>query len=136
MMIDGGNPASLAAPIGPFRHFTVAPDEHRLVFVSGQVGHNASGELVSGGCFGQTRQVFRNLDAILLDLGATPQHVVKLFTIVTGEGSFAEFARARQEVFARWYPTGDYPAHSAFSAAALAAPELLIELEAVVAVPR
>lgn len=136
MMIDGGNPAALAAPIGPFRHFTVAPEGHKLVFVSGQVGQDANGTLVPGGCFEQTLQVFRNLDSILAELDATPQHVVKLFTIVAGEGSFAEFARARKDVFARWYPEGDYPAHSAFAAAGLAAPELLIELEAVVAVPR
>lgn len=136
MTIAGGNPHTLAAPIGPFRHFTVVPDDHRLVFVSGQVGQDSDGALVPGGCFGQTLQVFRNLDAILAELGATPQHVVKLFTIVAGAGSFGEFARARAEVFARWYPDGDFPAHSAFAAAELAAPELLVELEAVIAVPR
>lgn len=136
MTIEGGNPHTLAAPIGPFRHYTVSPDGHRMVFVSGQIGQDTSGELVDGGCFEQTLQIFRNLDLILQEVGATPQHVVKLFTIVTGEGSFGEFARARTEVFNRWYPTGDYPAHSAFAAAELAAPELLVELEAVVAVPR
>lgn len=136
MTIAGGNPSTLAAPIGPFRHYTIAPDGHQLVFVSGQVGQDVHGTLVEGGCFEQTMQVFRNLEAVLAEVGATPQDVVKLFTIVTGNGSFRDFARARSEVFARWYPDGDFPAHSAFAAAELAAPELLVELEAVIAVPR
>lgn len=135
-MIVGGNPAALAAPIGPFRHYTVAPDGHRLVYVSGQIGQDAAGSLVPGGCAAQTTQTLRNLELILEELGAGPEHIVKLFTILAGEGSFAEFARARTEVFARWYPDGAYPAHSAFVAAELAAPELNVEIEAVVAVPR
>lgn len=136
MIVTGGNPDSLAAPIGQFRHYTVVPDGHRIVYVSGQVGQDETGALVPGGCAGQTLQVFRNLEALLLEIGATPAHIVKLFTIVAGKGSFREFARARAGVFDRWYPDGSYPAHSAFVAAELAAPEILVEIEAVVAVPR
>ncbi|PWC05952.1 RidA family protein [Agromyces badenianii] len=132
----GANPATLATPIGPFRHYTIAPDDHRLVYISGQVGQDENGELVSGGVGGQTAQVFRNFELILEDLGVGPHHIVKLFTVLAGKGSFAEFAAARTEVFARWYPDGDYPAHSAFVAAELAGPDLKVEIEAVVAVPR
>jgi len=136
MIVTGGDPAMLAPPIGPFRHYTVVPDGHRIVYFSGQVGQDALGALVPGGCAEQTAQVFRNLELLLDEVGATPAHIVKLFTIVSGEGSFREFARARAEVFSRWYPDGAYPAHSAFVAAELAAPEILVEIEAVVAVPR
>jgi enamine deaminase RidA (YjgF/YER057c/UK114 family) len=136
MIVTGGDPESLAAPIGPFRHYTVVPDEHRLVYLPGQVGQDRHGALVPGGCAGQTAQVFRNLELLLTEVGATPAHIVKLFTIVAGTGSFREFAGARTEVFARWYPDGAYPAHSAFVAAELASPEILVEIEAVVAVPR
>lgn len=136
MIVTGGNPDALAAPIGPFRHYTVVPDDHRLVYLSGQVGQDRDGVLAPGSCAAQTAQVFRNLELLLDELDATPAHIVKLFTIVAGEGSFREFAGVRTEVFGRWYPDGAYPAHSAFVAAELAAPELLVEIEAVVAVPR
>ncbi|MBL3686297.1 RidA family protein [Leucobacter zeae] len=134
-MVTGGNPEALAPPIGPFRHYTVVPAGHRLVYLSGQVGQDRNGVLAPGGCAAQTAQTFRNLELLLGEIGATPAHVVKLFTIVAGSGNFREFSRARAEVFARWYPDQDYPAHSAFVAAELAAPDLLVEIEAVVAVP-
>jgi hypothetical protein len=43
---------------------------------------------------------------------------------------------AREEVFARWNPRGDWPAHSLAVVAALATPELTVEIEATAAVPR
>ncbi|MFG1685418.1 hypothetical protein ACGFNP_35020 [Nonomuraea sp. NPDC049269] len=38
--------------------------------------------------------------------------------------------------FARWYPEGNWPAHSLAVVAALAAPELTVEIEGMAAVPR
>ncbi|MEV1247898.1 hypothetical protein ACIBO2_29500 [Nonomuraea sp. NPDC050022] len=43
---------------------------------------------------------------------------------------------ARQEVFGRWYPDGDWPAHSLAVVAALATTELAVEIEGMVVVPR
>jgi enamine deaminase RidA (YjgF/YER057c/UK114 family) len=85
---------------------------------------------------GQARQAFRNLGAILKDLSAEPRQIAKILTFVAGAEHLPGFLAARDDVFARWYPDGDVPAHSLAVVAGLAAPDLLVEIEAVVAVPR
>lgn len=136
MTITGWNPETIAAPIGPFRHVVQVPANTQLAFISGQIGQDASGQLVQGGCAAQTLQTFTNLERALESLSASPQDIVKLFTIVAGEGSFQAFSSTRAQVFRRWYPNSDFPAHSAFTAAELASPEILVEIEAIVAVPQ
>ncbi|MEV1286317.1 RidA family protein [Micromonospora sp. NPDC049679] len=129
------NPTEIAPPIGKYSHLAQAPAGHRLVFVSGQVGNLADGALAGPGAVEQTRQVFANLEALLTHLGVTPAEVVKLLTFVAGTEHLAGFAAARDEVFARWYPDGRWPGHSLAVVAALAAPDLAVEMEAIVAVP-
>ncbi|GAA0897520.1 RidA family protein [Pseudonocardia zijingensis] len=133
MTVRKWNPDGMAAPVGAYSHVSVPPEGARLVFVSGQVGAAPDGTIVAG-CAAQTTQTFANLERVLDELGATPAHVVKLFTMLVGEGAFAEFAAARTAVFDRWYPDGRFPAHSAAIVAGLATPEILVEIEAVVAV--
>ena len=130
------NPPTLANPMGQFSHAAIVPDNARIAFVSGQVGVDNDGRTAAPDCYGQTRQAFANLRAVVEHLGATPDDIVKMFTLVCGPDSFAEFARARTEVFADWFPDAAYPAHSAAVVAALASPELLVEIEAIVAVPQ
>jgi 2-iminobutanoate/2-iminopropanoate deaminase len=84
---------------------------------------------------GQARQAFRNLGAILEDLGAEPQQIVKILTFVAGAEHLPGFFTARDDVFARWYPDDDVPAHSLAVVAGLAAPDLLVEIEAIIAMP-
>lgn len=82
-----------------------------------------------------SQPAFANLGVILEDFGATPAYIAKLMTFVVSADSLPGFRTARDEVFADWYPDGEVPAHSLAVVAGLAAPELLIEIEAVVAVP-
>jgi 2-iminobutanoate/2-iminopropanoate deaminase len=135
-MLSRSNPAAVPPPIGRYHHTTAVPAGTDLVFVSGQVGHHADGSPVAQDSAGQARQAFRNLGAILEDLSAEPRQVAKLLTFVAGAEHLSGFFAARDDVFARWYPEGDVPAHSLAVVAGLAAPELLVEIEAVVAVPR
>ncbi len=130
------NPAALAPPMGKFSHATIVPAGHSIAFVSGQIGVDHDGALVGDNAFVQARQAFSNLDVIIRELGATPSDIVKMLTLVVGADGFGEFARARDDVFAQWFPDGVYPAHSAATVSALAAPGLLVEIEAVVAVPQ
>lgn len=129
------DPANVAPPMGKFSHVAIVPAGHRLAFVSGQIGADATGAIVPGGCRAQAARTFENLEAVLDALGVGPDKIVKMLTVLVGDDSFGEFALARDEVFARWYPDGVYPAHSAAVVAALAAPELAVEIEAVVAIP-
>jgi enamine deaminase RidA (YjgF/YER057c/UK114 family) len=135
-MIRRWSPAGLAPPIGQYSQLAAVPADHDLVFVSGQVGVLADGTLAGPDAKAQTGQAFANINALLDSLGAGPEHVVKLFTLVSGVEHLAGCREAREEVFAAWYPEGDWPAHSLLVAAALAAPELAVEIEATVAVPR
>jgi 2-iminobutanoate/2-iminopropanoate deaminase len=135
-MLSRSNPAGVAAPIGKYHHITTVPAGVDLVFVSGQVGNHLDGSPIAPDAGGQARQAFANINVILEGLGARPASVAKLLTFVVGVESLPGFRTARDEVFADWYPDGGVPAHSLAVVASLAAPELLVEIEAVVAVPR
>jgi enamine deaminase RidA (YjgF/YER057c/UK114 family) len=135
-MLSRSNPPGVAAPIGKYHHTTTVPADMNLVFVSGQVGDHLDGSPVALDAAAQARPAFANLRAILEELGSTPAHIAKLVTFVAGADSLSGFRAARDEVLASWYPDGEVPTHSLAVVAALAAPELLVEIEAVVAVPR
>jgi enamine deaminase RidA (YjgF/YER057c/UK114 family) len=135
MPVTRSNPPGVAAPIGRYSHVAIVPADYATVHVSGQIGADASGALAGPDAMVQTRQAFANIEAILHALGATPADLVKLFTLLVGGEQLAGFRTARDEVLDRWYPHGDAPAHSLAIVSALAAPELLVEIEAVVAIP-
>jgi enamine deaminase RidA (YjgF/YER057c/UK114 family) len=126
-------PADMPAPVGRYSHFAEVPEGCTLVFVSGQVGNLRDGSLAGPDALSQTRQIFANLQAAFEELGATPDDLVKLLTFVAGSHHLPGFYEARNQVFADWYPDGDVPAHSLAVVSALAAPELTVEVEAVVA---
>jgi enamine deaminase RidA (YjgF/YER057c/UK114 family) len=134
-MLNRSNPSGVAAPVGKYHHITTVPPGLDLVFVSGQVGNHLDGSPMAGDAAGQARQAFANIGVIVEGLGVTPSYIAKLVTFVVGVESLPGFRLARDEIFADWYPDGGVPAHSLAVAAALASPELLVEIEAVVAVP-
>jgi 2-iminobutanoate/2-iminopropanoate deaminase len=135
-MLSRSNPAAVPPPIGRYHHTTTVPGGTDLVFVSGQVGHYLDGSAIAQDSAGQARQAFLNLGAILKDLSAEPGQIAKILTFVAGAEHLPGFFTARDDVFARWYPDGDVPAHSLAVVAGLAGPGLLVEIEAVVALPR
>jgi enamine deaminase RidA (YjgF/YER057c/UK114 family) len=122
------NPAALHAPFG-YSHVVEASG--RLAFISGQVAYNQAGELVGAGDAGaQARQVFENLKAALAELGTDFGSVVKLNYYAVDEESLQQIRSVRSE-----YVGEDPPASTFVFVRALVRPELLIEIEAVVALP-
>lgn len=101
------------------------------IYVSGQVAINANGKLVGkGNIKAQTRQVFRNIKAVLTAAGAKMEHIIKINTYITDGSKFMEMLEARGDVF------GDNPpASTAVVVAGLAFPDLLIEVEAIAIKP-
>ena len=104
--------ATQAAPaaIGPYSQ---AIEANGTLFISGQIPLDpATGEFSADDIKGQTRQVFRNIGAILKEagLGFVVQATVYLADI-------ADFA-AMNEVYAEFF-TAPYPARAAFQVAAL-----------------
>jgi enamine deaminase RidA (YjgF/YER057c/UK114 family) len=135
-MIRRWSPDGLAAPIGQYSHLAAVPPDHELIFIAGQVGVLEDGTLAGSDGESQTRQAFANIGVLLHSLGAGPENLVKLVTMVSARGHLAGCRAARDEVFAAWYPGGDWPAHSLMVVDSLATPELTVEIEGFAAVPR
>ena len=108
----------------------VAASGGTTVYISGQVAVDASGATVGAGDLeAQTRQVMENLKVALAAAGATFDDVVKITTYVVG------YDPSMRPVIAGVrgaYLSGDNPpASTLVGVQALAAPEWLIEIEAV-----
>ncbi|NIH83467.1 RidA family protein [Amycolatopsis granulosa] len=135
-MIRRWNPGTVAAPIGMYSHLAQVPAGHELVVISGQVGARPDGTLAGEDAAAQTEAVFANLERLLAQAGAGPQHLVKVFSMVAGTEHLPGFRSVVKQTFTRWFPGGDWPAQSLIVAAALATPDILVEVEAMAAVPR
>jgi 2-iminobutanoate/2-iminopropanoate deaminase len=100
------------AAIGPYSQALVVDG---WVYASGQIPLDpASGELVTGSVADQTRQVFRNLHAVLEAAGADLSTVVKTTVYLSDMDSFGEM----NEVYAEQF-RGHRPARSTVEAAGL-----------------
>src|SRR6476661_8439050 len=85
MRITRSNPPNIAPPIGSYSHAVrVDTPEAVWIYVSGQIAHDADGNLVgSGDLPAQTEQVFRNLARVLEANRASFDDVVKIQTFLT-----------------------------------------------------
>ena len=114
------------AAIGPYSQAVIA---NGFLFTAGQIALDpASGQVVAGDVQAQAEQVFRNLDAILKQAGASWADVVKTTVFLH---DMADFPRVN-EVYAR--ALGDArPARSTVQVAGLPR-GVLVEIEAIAAV--
>jgi enamine deaminase RidA (YjgF/YER057c/UK114 family) len=120
---------------GPgFAHaFTVSG---RLAFISGQVALDESGQLVGAGDVqAQTRQALRNLHAIMRELGADWPDVVRFGWYVLDASQVQVVRDVRDEFILPALGGRPNPASTLIQVAALAGPDFLIEVDAVVALP-
>jgi enamine deaminase RidA (YjgF/YER057c/UK114 family) len=103
-----------------------------LVFVSGQIAHDAEGRLVGKGDMrAQARQAFENLKIALAAAGSDFAHVVRINAYLSDMNQLAAYRETRQEYFGA-FPA--QPASTLVGVVRLADPDLLLEVEAV-AVP-
>lgn len=133
MRTSAMNPDTIASPAGNYSHAVrIDMDGGALLFVSGQVAFDPDGTLVGKGDMArQTEQVFENIKAILEANDASFDTVVKISTFMTDMSQLP----AMRDVRAR-YLSDPPPASTTVEVAALFRPEVLIEVEAVAAVPR
>ncbi|HZT09965.1 MAG TPA: RidA family protein [Actinomycetota bacterium] len=125
------NPPAVAPPIGSYSHAVrVETPDAVWVYVSGQMAHDADGNLVGDDLPTQTEQVFLNLVRVLEANGASFDDVVKIQTFITTMDGL----RGSREVRARYLPD-EPPSSTAVQVAALLAPEALIEVDVVAAIP-
>ncbi len=124
------NPPGLFPPPG-FSHVAEVRGG-RIVFIAGQVALDQSGALVGAGDFGaQAEQVFQNLQTALRAVGAEFGQVVKLNIYVRDMGQLRTLAEVRD----RYVDTSRPPASTAVEVSRLARDGLLLEVEAVAALP-
>lgn len=122
------NPPTLSTPTG-YTH-VVAPQRGRVVFIAGQVSADKSGTVVGKGDFkAQAKQVFDNLKAAVEAGGGTMADVAKINVYVTDLSQIAALREVRQQYF-----TGNPPASTLIQVVALARPEFMLEIEAILVV--
>ena len=119
--------AKLAASAGIMCHGVEVP-VGKMVFVSGQVARDLDGNVVGvGDIYAQTRQVLRNMQAVLAESEATMDDVVKVTVFVT---NLEEHLVASHEVRSEFFKNG-YPASSLVEVSRLVHKDFLIEIEAI-----
>ncbi len=85
------------AAIGPYSQAIAAGG---LIFVSGQLAIDpATGELVSGDIAAMTRQIFRNIEAVLAAAGSGLDKIVKTTVFLADLGDFQTMNGAYSEFF-------------------------------------
>jgi enamine deaminase RidA (YjgF/YER057c/UK114 family) len=126
------NPKELNTPRF-YTHALTAEGAGKLVYVSGQVSWDASGNVVGKGDMrAQSEQVFSHVGAALKAAGAGWDDVVKMNGYMVG--MHAERVNAYREVRQRFLKEGALPASTLVGVERLVDPDLLLEVEVVAAV--
>lgn len=106
----------------------------RQVFLGGQIGWNGDQVFETDDFVGQTRQVLRNILAILHEAGGGPEHIVRLTWFVTSKTEYLanlkELGGAYREVMGRNFPT-----MSVVQVVALIEDAAKVEIEATAVIP-
>jgi 2-iminobutanoate/2-iminopropanoate deaminase len=97
-----------------------------LVFVSGIPGFTKDFQLAKGDFAAQMRQAMENVGAILRAAGTDFDRVVKCTVLLARQEDWA----AMNEIYRTYWPSGAFPARTAF-ASALPHPDFLVEVECV-----
>lgn len=126
------DPPTVAQGKGLFTHVIAVEGMSRLVFLSGQVAWNASGEVVGGGDLRrQFIQVYENLRHLTAAVGGGLADIVQLRTYLTSRDLLPTFFSVRNELYPSLFPSGRYPTNTLLVVGGLADRDLLIEVEGI-----
>ncbi len=129
--VEFSNPPTIATPPG-YTH-VVKVTGGSLVYISGQIALDREGNLVGQADFrAQTQQVFENIKAALISVGATFANVVKLNVYVVDISQI----QTLREVRNHYINTQNPPASTLVQVVQLANKDFLIELEAIAALEK
>ena len=104
----------------------VAVPAGRLVFISGQVPVDDSGNVVGSDITTQARDVFNKIRQLLEEAGGSMADITKITAYLTDISQIAEYGKVRAEAFGP-----DYPASASVEVSALVHPGLFLEVEAI-----
>jgi 2-iminobutanoate/2-iminopropanoate deaminase len=91
---DRGFSAATVIPLG----------DKSLVFISGEVGRDASGHILAGDFEAESRQLFANLERALAAAGARFSDVIRITAYVKDLADYPTYARVRNDVFGEDWP--------------------------------
>ena len=112
------------------RGFSPATKAGNMVFVSGQVAADASGNLVGkGDARAQAEKCLKNVEAALGAAGASLDDLTKITAFIVNAEDYAPYAEARLALFPE-----NGPASSTVFIKGLVSPDYLIEIEAIAVV--
>ena len=95
--------------------FSAAVRVGRMLYLSGQIGIDATGKLVPGGIGAETHQAMENIQATLEQCGASLDHVVKATVMLADMSEWSEMNKVYVTYFGK-----HLPARSALGASGLA----------------
>jgi enamine deaminase RidA (YjgF/YER057c/UK114 family) len=106
----------------------------RVVFVSGQIGWDAEGRIVSDDLAEQIAQALRNIVAVLAEAGAGPEHVARLTWYLTDKRAYLDARHAVGEAY-RSVMGRHFPTMSVVEVTSLMEDGAKVEIEATALVP-
>jgi len=99
----------------------------KLLFIAGQTGSDKEGNVVGKGDIeAQTHQVFKNLSAVLKDVGGSLDNLVMTTTYITDRKYREGYNRVRQQYYKKNSPTS-----TLVIVTGLANPDYLIEINGI-----
>ena len=127
------NPSSLCEPVGFAHAWLVTSNDLRTLYLAGQCGYDASGEVETpGDLVAQLEKALANISEVLRDAGMEFTDVVQLNFFVRSRD---DYAAARREFGTVWrrHCGKHYPAMAMFMVSGLFDPKALIEVQGIAA---
>jgi reactive intermediate/imine deaminase len=84
--------------------YSQAVKVHNTVYLSGQIGLEPATMILVDGIHNQTRQVFKNLEAVVNASGGSLNNIVKLNIYLTDMSNFSVINEIMAEFFIKPYP--------------------------------
>lgn len=97
-----------------------------IAYVAGMIARSEDGTIVEGDEYAQAKVIFAKIRHLLEAAGGSMADVVKVVIFVTDIKQREKVWAARREVF-----SGDFPVSTLVQVAALAAPSVKVEIEAI-----
>jgi 2-iminobutanoate/2-iminopropanoate deaminase len=121
-------PEFIASTSGPARPFSPAVRANGFLYLSGQIGTDSTGRVVTGGIRAETRQALENIRAVLARNGSSLDRVVKCTVFMADMKEWATM----NEVYVTFFDPSRRPARSAMGATGLAL-DARVEIECLAA---
>ena len=132
MTLERVNPPSLGKPSG-FSHAVVATGG-RLVFLAGQIAHDAGGAIVGDTVVAQFERALANLLEALRAAGGSPAHLASLTVYAVDLDHYRAHGREIGQVWRR-LAGQDYPAMAGIGVSRLWHPAALVEIQGYAVIP-